>query len=364
MAIIKKKRKPGPDMTMKMMGGEPVVKTPSELGPALTWFAYGATPDLKRQWIGGFMQKNGYTKQDIDAVQAKIRHVPTTMCSLARLLINGSKIEPRYAEELNERLKTFLAGKHVDLDADGVPIILDKNISVAAKIEQSAQKYTFMVDQAMDMYISAREFPEELFQKMRAAGLGQSHAHIVNKYIEPIIGEMQMALSGEHPDLAEAYEGYGKKGLIGFIANLNQLRSDLSGLIAMKRVTRKPRKARAPSVEKLVKRLNYMKEFPELSIASLAPEKIIGASELWVYNTKIRRLGVYIADGGLSLKGSTIKNFTEASVDKKVRKPESVIPAVFQGTKAAVNKMFSAIKCADRKLTGRINKDTILLRVF
>jgi hypothetical protein len=87
---------------------------------------------------------------------------------------------------------------------------------------------------------------------------------------------------------------------------------------------------------------------------------------LWVYNTKTRKLGVYHADdaGGLSVKGSTILNFNESkSIQKKLRKPEQLIPEVLNGGKVFLRNVMDGIRAVDSKLTGRVNTDTILLKV-
>jgi hypothetical protein len=85
-----------------------------------------------------------------------------------------------------------------------------------------------------------------------------------------------------------------------------------------------------------------------------------------VYNTKTRKLGCYVADdaGGLSVKGSSLLNFTESkSVSKKLRKPEATLPEVLKGGKVYLRNALDNIKAVATPLTGRINSDTILLRI-
>jgi hypothetical protein len=129
--------------------------------------------------------------------------------------------------------------------------------------------------------------------------------------------------------------------------------------------TRKPRKRKAKSAEQLVSKLNYAKDFAELKLVSIDPKAIIGASSLWVYNTKTRKLGVYHAldAAGLGIKGSTIQNFAESkSISKTLRKPAVTLPEVLKGGKVALRNILNDIRAAEKVLTGRINTDTILLR--
>ena len=100
---------------------------------------------------------------------------------------------------------------------------------------------------------------------------------------------------------------------------------------------------------------------------SVEPKEIIKASQLWIFNTKNRKLGVYHAQDpqGLSIKGSTVINFDEdKSVTKTLRKPDEILPQVMKAGKVALRKVLEDIRSVEVCLTGRINKDIILLRVI
>jgi hypothetical protein len=93
----------------------------------------------------------------------------------------------------------------------------------------------------------------------------------------------------------------------------------------------------------------------------------VGCSQLWVFNTKTRKLGVYNStdSDGLNVKGTTITNFVEStSVQKILRKPEVTLPEVIKSGKVALKKLLSGINATEQSLTGRINSDTILVRVI
>jgi hypothetical protein len=68
--------------------------------------------------------------------------------------------------------------------------------------------------------------------------------------------------------------------------------------------------------------------------------------------------------GGLSVKGSSIVNFSEEkSIQKKLRKPEVTLPEVLSGGKVYLRNALSNIRAVESALSGRLNDDTILLRV-
>jgi hypothetical protein len=100
-------------------------------------------------------------------------------------------------------------------------------------------------------------------------------------------------------------------------------------------------------------------------LVSVNPEKIIGANELWVYNTRYKTLGVYHAVNsvrGLSVKGCTIQHFDEdTSIQKTARKPQEVLEVL---NKRSLKKQLKNMKTKEQTMTGRINAQTILLGVF
>jgi hypothetical protein len=66
----------------------------------------------------------------------------------------------------------------------------------------------------------------------------------------------------------------------------------------------------------------------------------------------------------LSIKGSTIQNFAESkSVCKTLRKPDVTIQELLKAGKVALRNIITDIRATEKVLTGRINADTILLRV-
>jgi hypothetical protein len=85
-----------------------------------------------------------------------------------------------------------------------------------------------------------------------------------------------------------------------------------------------------------------------------------------VFNVKTRKLGKYVTTefSELNVKGTTITGFDEnASVQKTLRKPEEQLKEFKTAGKVVLRKFLDDIKAVDIKLNGRINEDTILLKV-
>jgi len=141
------------------------------------------------------------------------------------------------------------------------------------------------------------------------------------------------------------------------------------------KVNRKPRKPKEINKEKVVAKMKYRKSDETLKLVSINPTEIIGASELWVYNVKTRKIGKYVAQNidplgagregsGLMIKGTTIIGFNETeSVQKTLRKPAEQLKEFADCGKVKLRKYMDEIKTTDIKLNGRINLDTVLLKV-
>jgi hypothetical protein len=71
-----------------------------------------------------------------------------------------------------------------------------------------------------------------------------------------------------------------------------------------------------------------------------------------------------LGSSGLSVRGTTIIGYDQdSSVTKKLRKPEQIIPQVLNEGKFGLRKIMSVIKTTETKANGRINEETILLRI-
>ena len=101
-------------------------------------------------------------------------------------------------------------------------------------------------------------------------------------------------------------------------------------ILETSKVERKPRKKEV-NITKLVSKLKYQKKDSALSLVSTNPVDIVGAKEVWIYNTNTRKMGKYIANDltGLTVKGTSILNFSPHSAEKTLRKPKEQLAAIW-----------------------------------
>jgi hypothetical protein len=192
----------------------------------------------------------------------------------------------------------------------------------------------------------------------------QVATHIERRYVNNF-NELFDAVNEVDSQLIEGYSFLSREQLIARANFIKGIVEDCSRYLNNTR-SNAPRKKRYIAPAKRIKGLKYLAEFQELKIMSITPEKIIDSKQLWVYNIKTRQLAQYVTNStnGLQVKGSTIQGYHETeSIGKTLRKPAEVLKKVLEGGAIALRKVMDGINSKSKPLTGRINKDTILLRV-
>ena len=165
--------------------------------------------------------------------------------------------------------------------------------------------------------------------------------------------------------LREAYGHLTKQDSKNYLTALELLHGACDVVIDAAKASRKPRAKKAPSKEKLIAKLKYMERDDKLQLVSVNPLEIIDAKEVWVYNTKTRKLGKYIAaeHATLQVKGAGLQFYDEKhSIQKTLRKPDETLKEFKKAGKVALRKFMDDIKTTDIKLNGRLNSDTIILK--
>lgn len=172
--------------------------------------------------------------------------------------------------------------------------------------------------------------------------------------------EMQEQLSEGYSNLSKAQQ---KK----FLSFINELIDDCDKFLATKKAVRKTRVKKPKAADKQIAKLQFKKEDNEYKLASIPPINIPGAMRLYLFNTKNRMLTelVTIRAEGLEVKGTTISGIDiETSRSTKLRKPEDFLKIVLTKTPNQINKEWSKLTTKTTEANGRVNKDTILLRVL
>lgn len=239
-------------------------------------------------------------------------------------------------------------------------------VSIQERIQNQVYDFVSHIEGIVDDFTdSDYKMKYDFYTQLLNIGCKSVHARKLREHYLDDYNAMVELYNGEDEYLNEAWGHLKPKEVSKMVDFFGVIVDDLERIIKNASAQRKPRKTKQKSASKLVKSLKYQQEFPDLKLVSINPEKIVGATELWVYNTKYNRLGVYYAENGVrgfSVKGCTIQHFdTEASIQKTARKPKDVLSNL---TKRSLKKKMKEMKTKEQEVTGRINNQTILLGAF
>lgn len=342
-------------------GGEPTWKDgENSIVRALNWYNYHLDSKESKKFTLSYLKEIKANKKDIDALEKISDEYFQNLGFVCRMKLRGAPISTKnekWIENFIEQLK-FKNQKNEDKP---VP-----TVSIQDRVAEKTKTYIAEIEGAIDDCLFVKDFTLlEPYEFMQTLGIKAVHANTIIKFFQKRLDEL--SLTQKDKELAEGYSNFSKKELKEYTKLLDKIINDAKKLAHNAKVTRAPRKKKAKPVDKIVSKIQYKKEDNEYKIASINPVDIVGCSQLWLFNTKTRKLGVYNSKDadGLNVKGTTIINFDEnASVHKTLRKPEITLPEVIKSGKVALKKLLPNINAVEQALTGRINGDTILLRVI
>jgi hypothetical protein len=324
------------------------------------------------------------TKQDIAAFKkTKDNRCNVTMGAIASCLLRGM---PAVRADFNDGRDTteWLRKQIVEVIAQGKDDIDEDEAkaleaakpavytpSIQERVRDAAYAMTEELETAIESFqndpenFNPKEF--KVLNLLKGKGVKAAHARIIKDFYSRDLVELEELASGKADEqLREGYSHLSKKQVKSLIAFYQEIASACDMLAQEAKVNRAPRAKKSVPKEKIVAKLKYMKTNEPLKLVSINPTDIIGASELWIFNTKTRKLGKYVAAefNTLNVKGTTITNFNEfTSIQKTIRKPEEKLKEFKAAGKVQLRKFLEDINATDTKMNGRINEETILLKV-
>ena len=344
---------------------------------------YRLESDIKtyKPAVAKWMESVGCTKADIAAFKkVKDSRVGTTMGAVASCLNRGMTAQRADFNQGRdtaawlraEIVKVIAAGKD-DIDEveakETKPLVVQP--SIQDRLRETAFKMTEEIEDAIEGFQKDPEnFDPKAFKMLnllKGKEVKAAHARVIKTLYSRDLAELEELAGGNADEqLKEGYSHRTKKQIRNLITFYQEIMSACDMLAQEAKVNRAPRARKAQPKEKIVAKMKYMKSNEPLKLVSINPADIIGSKELWVFNTKTRKLGKYIASefSDLGVKGTTITGFDEfKSVQKTVRKPEDKLKEFKAAGKVQLRKFLEDINATDTMMNGRINEDTILLKV-
>jgi len=218
-----------------------------------------------------------------------------------------------------------------------------------------------------DQWMNGEKTTIDLYKLFQTHGLSGSATLPVRQVIAGWLLDYEDAYYKRDADAVEGYAHLKKSDLNHRIKSCQDMLLDLDKIQSAAKANRKVRKPKIKSADKQVARVQYKKEDNNFKLVSINPILLIGSKRLYTFNTKYKVLVEYCTQSanGFEISGSTIKNLDKVnSREIKLRKPDEFLPIVLKKTIKQIDTEWSKLTTKTIKTNGRINKDTILLRVM
>lgn len=353
----------------KYLGDEPTFVS-KELGQieyarCLSWYNYMCNNNDAKEYLITYLKNTGKV-----AEAKKIRSIPDSQLPLtaawsARMIGRGAHLPKDAYTYTDNKISEALEKAVVEHDESETSS--PKNvISIQDRMRERLSEILGEVEGVIDDYL---ETPGT-FSFYNWLQSNEIPAVYISKIVEklaPRLEEIKDAYDFKSGDLIEAYAYCKKKDFERMISFFTMMIEDAERYAGNVKKVRKVRKPRVVSTDKKIKNLKWQKEDATYKLASIAPEKIVGAQELWTFNTKYKTLTVFRAmdRGGLQVKGTSITNYNpENSFTKGTgRRTDEHLKRIIDGGKLVLRKIMDELK-TDKALAYRINENTILLRAM
>ena len=350
--------------------------TPSERESQISKFlnhygyAYGQK-ELKKH-IAKWMQSTGDwdAKDPARVIAGPDGWFPGTLGRLGKAWSDGWVFNSKEVEYMQSEIRKYL--NKCDNASTAVVTSPAKQtgmpeLTIQDRIKLKINEHVGYFEEMQDQLRDKTKLNPKAFEYFKKENVPQNMLKgIAEPFIERL-AEWQEAKAGTCEDLKEGYSHWQAKDYKKYFEFVEAILADIDAYSKTKKAVKVARVKKAPNKQKQVAKMKYAKDNTTYKIASVDPVTVIGATELYVFNVKTRKLGKYVADthmGVLGVKGTTIVGYdTNLSTQKTLRKPERQLPEFTGSSKAAKRKFLNGIKSVEIALNGRINSDTILLHV-
>ena len=334
------------------------------------------TAELKREVVK-YLKTHHYSTI-LDRIKDMNENVFVTFGKYMYLLNHGSDVPKNIMDNLipalekvvteeETRLNNLAKQKSFEPPADSAPAKLV--ISIQDRIRDKAREIAGEIEGWIDDFVTDKKIAaktiEEFVELFKVNDLKPPHLRCINTIFENRVNEIAEAASGDNKELTEAYSNFTKSELKKFDLFHKNLVKACVMIQEVGKVERAPKVKKPLSLDKVVSKLKYKKEDTTLGIVSMNPTSIVGAKEIWLYNTRTRKLSQYKAEdaAGLGVKGASLLNYSTESAEKTLRKPAEALAEFKKASKVKLRTFLKDLSTIDTPCTGKLNEHHIILRI-
>jgi hypothetical protein len=343
---------------------------------ALNWYNHFYSHSDCKNFLVSYLEKHSVNDVKYIKKLPEVR-INTSMGFIARMMLRGFKCP----DDMKQRFDVYVKNT-VDLIKGLEKATTEKEEKVVDRrniqevMRERAGDASAEIEAIFDKFFTNgyqknADFKDCIINEFQSRNVLPQHVSQIVKNWEIIRDEYQELQKGKNDQLNEGYSHMSKSQIKNAINFCENVIDSLNNYVSMKQAVKKVRIRKPIPVEKVVRKLKYLKSFTDtqnkIELVSLSPTKLHNASEAWVYDTSKRKMHHFVADEygkTLSVKGNTIIGFDKKlSGVKTLRKPNEQLKAMI-GSKPAARKYFDDIKAVHTVPNGRFNSDMIILKAW
>lgn len=354
-----------------MKSSEPKVDVTSEyyegqLAQAFSYYNMNGDKKEARAYMRAYLKASDKTGDSVKIFdQVPDSFFVQTYGWLARIKSNGYNLRKDHDDKFAKYVVNLLIYTPKETVIEKVVEETPKP-TIQDYMREKTKEYLGDLEGVLDDFIKEnKDF--NLYNDLKARNIPKQFGTDIITWADSKVVEYAQAYEASEGDIKEGYSNIGKRKLSQLIKLLNQFVEDTNRYSEFKKANRKVRTKKVKPASQQVAKLKYLKELPELKLVSVSPAEIVGASQVWIYNTKYKKLAVYRTDSsmGIQVKNSTLQNYDPELCDQKViRKPEEFIPIILQASKIQLRKVMDNLTTKGSDVNGRVNDECIILRVI
>jgi len=327
---------------------------------AFNWYNTMAEEEEVRLYINDYLKSIKADTEVKKLARVPFMRIPRGSAAVVRIHSRGGPVDAEMLDRAKVNILECITKYSEQEKKDDTNVV---RLSVQDHVTNKVSEFIGEIEAIIDG--GALDF--SMYTSLQSNSFPAALSTRVADYYRPIQQEIADAIAKKDPQLVEAYSSYTKPQMKAKLALYTGIVDDCDKHSGNLRKARKPRKKKAVSPAKKLKVFQYQKEDAALKISSVNPESVLGAQELWTFNTKSKVLSVFRARGpaGLEVNRTAIGGYdVDTSMSKKIgRKTDEVLKSVTTSGKVALRKLFDTINTDQLKFVDRLNSSTILLKV-
>lgn len=288
---------------------------------------------------------------------------------MARMITRGAKLSEDHNRRFDNYINSLLQVAKNRIAKAPVVDVEEKEVKPTISIQEAMQEkiaeYIGELETEIDDYMfSDKEL--NLYNYMKARQTPAAYVPEIESWVKGKLETWIEVIRGEDEQLVEGYSNFDKRKQKAIAKQLAQFVEDCKNYTQYKKANKKPRAVREKPASAQVKGIKYKSKDEELNLESQKPTDIIGAEQVWLYNTKTKKLSVYVSESvkGMAAKGTSLQNWVpEKSKQKTLRKPAEQIKDLMASGKVKLRTFMDSVTTKEQTVNGRINIDTIILRI-